>query len=171
MIPLPYAESKTANCVLVLKNGDRAFVEFKTRKINLPSDAQIERKGLQADWQIDSEITGDWEILALTKFPNVNLLKEDPMFLDSVFHKGIYKEYLANDVYSLNELPEKILHSPYVGFQYTVGMCVYTLGRDIGNYELMKQVGEYKIKLNESHSSCTLESSQQKQMLSKGRQS
>jgi len=91
VIPLPFAESATANCVLVLTSGVRVFVEFKTRKINLPSDPQIESKGLQADLQIESEITGDWEILASNKFPNVNLL-EDRMLIDSVF-SGFHKDH------------------------------------------------------------------------------
>lgn len=42
VIPLPLAESAIANCVLVLTSGVRVFVEFKTRKINLPSEALIE---------------------------------------------------------------------------------------------------------------------------------
>ena len=168
VIPLPFAESATANCVLVLTSGVRVFVEFKTRKINLPSDPQIESKGLQADLQIESEITGDWEILASNKFPNVNLL-EDRMLIDSVF-SGFHKDHFQKDVYAPNELPEKITHSPFVGFQYTVGMSVYTLGRDRGNYELMKQKGRVQISLTETHSSLRLESGHQKQILSKGRQ-
>ena len=114
VIPLPFAESTTANCVLVLSSGVRVFVEFKTRKINLPSEAKIESKGLQADLQIESEITGEWEISALTKFPNVDLLR-DRMLIDSVFG-GLYKDHLQKDVYAPNELPEKILYSPFVGF-------------------------------------------------------
>jgi hypothetical protein len=91
VIPLPFAESARANCVLVLKSGVRVFVEFKSQKIDLPSDRQIESKGLQADLQREYGITGDWEILASNKFPNVNLLK-DRELIDSVF-SGLYKDH------------------------------------------------------------------------------
>jgi hypothetical protein len=46
-------------------------------------------------------------------------------------------------------------------------MNVYTLGRDRGNYELMKQKGRDKISLTETHSSLRLENGHQKQNLSK----
>lgn len=98
VIPIPYSESKTANCVFVLACGERVFVEFKTRKISIPSEALIEKKGLQADLQIDFEITSDWEIIAVSKFPNVNLLT-DPSLVDSVI-KDLYKDHLGRDVYA-----------------------------------------------------------------------
>jgi hypothetical protein len=91
VIPLPFAESARANCVLVLKSGVRVFVEFESRKIDLPSDRQIESKGLQADLQREYGMTGNWEILASNKFPNLNLLK-DRMLIDSVF-SGLYKDH------------------------------------------------------------------------------
>ena len=167
VIPLPYSESKTANCVLVLTSGDRVFIEFKTRKNSVPSEAFIESKGLQADWQIDFEITGDWEVLALSKFPNVGLFR-DRQLIDSVF-SGFYRDHREGQDYTQNELPEKIVYSPFVGFQYTVGMDVFTLGRDRGNFELNKQINGIQQAMTETHSSIMIQSGQPKQILSKGR--
>jgi hypothetical protein len=43
-----------------------------------------------------------------------------------------------------NKLPDKIVYSPFGGFQYTVGKDVFTLGRDRGCFEGNKQENPIK---------------------------
>jgi hypothetical protein len=88
--------------------------------------------------------------------------------IDSVF-SGFYRDHREGQDYSQNELPEKIVYSPFVGFQYTVGMDVFTLGRDRGNFELNKQINGIQQAMTETHSSIMIQSGQPKQILSKGR--
>ena len=56
-----------------------------------------------------------------------------------------------------------------MGFQYTVGMSIFTLGRDRGNFELNKQVEMNRQAMTENYSMIRIESGQQKPLLSKAR--
>lgn len=80
--------------MLLTKNGERIYIRFEEKKINLPSESMLEQRGLQSDVQITSRFTNQWYVGGQARLPDAESMG-DQLLLSSVF----------SNLFGLHEIP------------------------------------------------------------------
>jgi len=80
--------------MLLTKNGERIYICFEEKQINLPSESMLEQRGLQSDVQITSRFTNQWYVGGQARLPDAESMG-DQLLLSSVF----------SNLFGLHEIP------------------------------------------------------------------